>query len=492
VQQLSFIDSAFLMQESPRTPNHLCMLGLYDPSTAPNGKPSYEQILEKVEACLPVAPSLRRKLVRVPLGFDRPYWVEDPDFDVEFHVRQLALPRPGDWRQLCGQVARLHARPIDLNRPPWEMTVIEGLDSIEGLPKGCFGTVLKVHHSAIDGVSGVELLSAIHDLEADPEPGSMGDGWQPERLPSTPWLLRRAAVHAASNPVNAARLVVTSLPPLAGELVGKLRNRSPGLRVPRTRFNQKISAHRVFDEARCSLDDLKRVKAAVPGATVNDACLSIIGGAMRLYLDSLGELPEQSLVTLVPVSTRTPENAGQGGNQVSMMRVSMHTDMADPLARLAAIRDTTVEKKAAQRGLAVPVLLDVAQALPGALIGAAVRAMATFGDRGPVLANTIVTNVPGSAVPLYFLGAKMVRSTGCVPLVDGVGLFHCVSSYCGTFTFMVTACRDLLPDPEPYIACLRQSIDEHLRGAGGPHTRSRVPRAHPRATGGARARAAAS
>jgi diacylglycerol O-acyltransferase len=466
MQQLSFIDSAFLMQESPRTPNHLCMVGLYDPSTAPNGAPTFEQILGKVEACLAVAPSLRRKLVRVPLGFDRPYWVEDPDFDIEFHMRHLALPRPGDWRQFCVQVARLHARPIDLSRPPWEMTVIDGLDSIEQFPEGSFGTVLKVHHSAIDGVSGVELLGAIHDREPNPEVSPVDDGWRSETLPSTRWLLRRAAIHAATNPINAGRLVVSSAPPLARELVGKVWNRPPALRVPRTRFNQKISAHRVFDEARCSLDDLKLVKATVPGATVNDACLSIVGGAMRRYLVSLGELPEESLVTLVPVSTRTPEEAGTGGNQVSMMRVSMHTDIADPLGRLAAIRDTTAEKKAAQRGVAIPALLDIAQAVPGALIGAAVRAMASFGDRGPVLANTILTNVPGPPAPLYFLGAKLVRSTGCVPLVDGVGLFHCVSSYSGIFTFMITACRDLLPDPAPYIECLDASIDEHLWAAG--------------------------
>jgi hypothetical protein len=148
-----------------------------------------------------------------------------------------------------------------------------------------------------------------------------------------------------------------------------------------------------------------------------------------------------------------------------MMRVSMQTDITDPLARVDAIRATTAAKKAAQDGVAIPVLLDVAQAVPGALIGAAVRALGSFGDRGPVFSNTIVTNVPGSAVPLYFLGSKLVRSTGCVPLVDGVGLFHCVSSYCGTFTFMVTACRDLLPDPVSYIDCLNASIEEHLRAA---------------------------
>ena len=169
MHQLSVIDTTFLATETPRTPNHLCMVQIYDPSTAPDGKPSFDQILSKLADCLPAVPSLRRKLVRLPLDLDRPYWVDDVDFDLEFHVRNLALPRPGDWRQLRTQVARLHSRPLDITRPPWEMTVIDGVDELPGLPSGCFATVLKVHHAAIDGQSGVELLNVIHDFEPDIE-----------------------------------------------------------------------------------------------------------------------------------------------------------------------------------------------------------------------------------------------------------------------------------------------------------------------------------
>jgi len=465
MQQLSFIDNAFLLAENPRTPNHLCMVDVYDPSTAPYGPPTFEQILAKVQECLPVAPSLRRRAVNVPLDLDRAYWVEDPDFDLEFHVRHLALPRPGDWHQLCTQVARLHARPLDLSRPPWEMTVIDGLDSLASLPPGCFATVLKVHHAAIDGVSGVELLTAIHDLEPDQPKHLPADSWRPEVVPSAQWLVQQAMAHAVLNPINSARFVLANAPPLGRDLVRMVRRRSAPLRVVRTRFNQRVSAHRVFDEVRCPLGDLKRAKAAVPGATLNDVCLSIIGGAMHQYLDSVGEPPSEPLITLVPVSTRTPEQAGAGGNQVSMMRVSMHTDIADPVARLDAIRRETADKKAAQQGVAIPVLLDIARSLPGALIGTTMRNMSSFSDRAPVMANTIVTNVPGSPVPLYFLGSKAVRVTGCVPLTDGIGLFHCVSSYCGEFAFMVTADRDMLPDPAPYMRCLQDAIEQQARAA---------------------------
>jgi WS/DGAT/MGAT family acyltransferase len=468
VHQLNVIDTTFLATDTPRTPNHLCMVQIYDPSEAPGGKPGFDQILAKLADCLPVVPSLRRKLVRLPLDLDRPYWVDDLDFDLEFHVRHLALPRPGDWRQLRTQVARLHARPLDMTRPPWEMTVIDGLDSMPDLPPGCFASVLKVHHAAIDGQSGVELLNVIHDFDPDPPTAAQEPAdWNPEPPPTTAELLRRAGVHAIANPVQAVRMVASNASPLFREVVEAARPRRPrsGPRTVRTRFNERVSAHRTWEEARCTLTDMKRIKNLVPGATINDVCLSVVGGAMKSYLDELGESPSESLISLVPVSTRTPEQAAAGGNQISGMRVSLATDIDDPIERLAAIATETATKKAAQNGVAMPVLLEVAQALPGALIGAAVRGAGAFAGRGPVAANTVVTNVPGSQVPLYFLGCRMDHSTGCVPLMDGLGLFHCVSSLCGVFTFMFTADRDVMPDPEPYKEHLHRSIDAHIAAA---------------------------
>ncbi len=297
------------------------------------------------------------------------------------------------------------------------------------------------------------------------------------------------------NPLRALRTVMANLSPLASEAMAARRRRRPGPRVVRTRFNARVSAHRTWEEVRCPLEDMKRVKNHVPGASINDVCLSVVGGAMQAYLAELGEPPETPLVALVPVSTRTPEQAKGGGNQVSGMRVSMATDLADPLARLAAIHGETATKKAAQNGVAMPVLLEVARVLPGALIGAAVRSMSILSGRTPPPANTVVTNVPGSQVPLYFLGCELVRSTGCVPLMDGLGLIHCVSSFCGSFMFMFTADRDLMPDPEPYREHLARSIAEHIEASdlverkvgeptkrGPPSRRAPIKRAAPRTT----------
>jgi diacylglycerol O-acyltransferase / wax synthase len=465
MQQLSLTDTSFVVMETPRTPSHLSMVNIYDPSTAQDGPPTFAEISRSIEEHLSAAPSFRRKLVRVPLELDYPYWVEDDDFDLEFHMRHLALPRPGDWKQFRTQVARLTSRPLDLTRPPWEMTVIDGLDAIEGFPPGCFAMMLKIHHSAIDGVSGVELISAIHTIDPQEKVEVLRDSWKPEPTPSSFSLLSKAGVHSLTRPLEIARLIASNARPMIREVMDRTGTSDEGGEIPRTRLNQRVSAHRVWEEARRPLKDLKLVRRAVEGATINDVCLTVIAESMRRYLDSKGELPEESLLTMVPVSTRTAEQAGEGGNQISMMRPSLHTDVVDPIERLAAITKETREKKAAQEGVVMPVLLEAAQHLPGGLMGVAARAV-LMAPGTPVMANTIVTNVPGSPVPLYFLGSKLVRSTGCVPLADGIGLFHCVSSYCDEFVFMFTACRDAMPDFEFYKECLDAALEDIVNSVG--------------------------
>ena len=175
MHQLSGLDAPFINVETKSAPTHISSLSIYDQSTAPGGLVTFKGILSNIESRLHLADCFRRRLVEVPLGVDHPYWIEDPDFDPEFHVRHIALPKPGDWRQLCIQVARLHARPLDRGKPLWEMYVIEGLDGVEGMPPGSFALFTKVHHAAIDGVSGVEITAALHDLTPE------GHAMPPER-----------------------------------------------------------------------------------------------------------------------------------------------------------------------------------------------------------------------------------------------------------------------------------------------------------------------
>ena len=237
-----------------------------------------------------LAPTFRRRLTELPGGMHMPYWVDDPDFDLEYHVRHIALPQPGDWRQLCIQIARIHARQIDLRRPPWEMTVIEGLNSVPGVPRGAFAVGVKLHHCAADGMESVELLAALHDLAADsPHPAPPETPWEPGALPSTASLVSKTAVNIARYPLRAGSVVVpsalnavrqlTGLPAkLVGGVASALAPGSGSLFAPSTRFNGSATPHRVFEARFHDLADFQRIKARVPGATINDVAVAYVGG----------------------------------------------------------------------------------------------------------------------------------------------------------------------------------------------------------------------
>jgi WS/DGAT/MGAT family acyltransferase len=268
--------------------------------------------------------------------------------------------------------------------------------------------------------------------------------------------------------VRAVRVLGRTAPGALGKLgSGVLHGQRPGsgLPVPRTRFNATVSSHRVFEARFHDFADVRRIKSLVRGATVNDVALAYIGGALRHYLIEHGELPETSLVAACPVSIRTPDQVGQGGNMISMMRVALRSDLADPVERLTAIAATTAVDRARRNAVGAANLVEVAELLPGALLGLGSRAQVLMA-RGPRTANTMITNVPGSQVPLYFAGAEMVRSTGNGPIMHGLGLIHLVNTYVGEFSCAITADRDQLPDPAFYAACLQRSFDELLAAAG--------------------------
>src|SRR5690242_6453684 len=303
-----------LRAERPETPMQIQMLLIYDPSTAPSGKVTFKGILEEIDARLHLAPTFRRRLTDLPGGLHMPYWVDDPKFDLEYHVRHIALPQPGDWRQLCIQIARIHARQIDLRRPPWEMTIIEGLNAVPGVPPGSFAVGLKLHHCAADGMESVELLAALHDLAPDgPRPAPPETPWEPNELPSTSTLVSKTAVNIAQYPLRAGSVVLptalkavrqfSALPAkVAGGVAAALGPGSTSLFAPPTRFNGSASPHRVFEARFHDLADFQRIKATVPGATINDVAVAYVGGALRRYLQDHDELPEETLMTAVPAS----------------------------------------------------------------------------------------------------------------------------------------------------------------------------------------------
>ncbi len=460
MQQFNPIDAAMLFMERAATPFHVSFVSIYDPSTCPGRPPTFDDIVEAIDKCLPKVDTFRRKIVRVPFDIDYPYWIEDEDFDLQFHMRHLALPKPGDWAQFRNQVGRLIARPLDLSRSPWEMNIIEGLDNLEGMPAGCFATVLKVHHCAIDGQTGVALINALHSDNPKKKLRRVRDDWQPEPVPSDRELLRRATRKGLRRPLVMARLVLSNARALASSAFREIRSSDDdrSLSAPETIFSGEISPHRTFNSVLCPLDDLKQVRRAVEGATINDVCLTVVAEGMRRYLKAKRALPKESLVTVVPISTRTPEQAAGGGNQLTITRLSLHTDIADPIKRLAAIVADTREMKAMQEGVVMNVLLDVVHNLPGSLVGAAAKAAPLLATRATSFTNTLVTNVPGPAQPIYMLGAKALQMFGSMPLLDGASVLHCVGSYNGEFMFTFVACPVALQDPDLYRDCIADAV----------------------------------
>jgi diacylglycerol O-acyltransferase len=462
VQQLTAQDASFLYTETPKAPMSGGGLAIYDPSTAPE-KVTFKSLMRHIEDRLHLAPPFRRRVVMVPFDADYPWWIEDENFDIEFHVRHIALPEPGDWRQLCIQCARLISRPLDLSRPLWELYIIDGLDRVKGYPPGCFGVLSKVHHAAVDGASGTEIGTATQDLSPDaPTPAPPDVAWKGEREPSPAELLTWAGWSAATQPWRFLETWTTSgMADRLRQAAAAQGTAAPPAQVPRTRFNAVVSGHRVVDGVTFDLDAIRAMRAIAPGSTVNDVVLAIVGGALREYLLDKRELPDVSLTAMCPISLRS-ESDRTPGNQVGAMFVPLHTDVSDARARLQAVHASTAAAKELQNAVGARTLTDLNKFVPAATAALAGRMAATMSianENVPPPYNTVVTNVPGPQQPLYMAGARMVASYGFGMVHDNMGLMNVVSSYVGRLSVSLTADRDMMPDPAFYADCIQREHD---------------------------------
>jgi diacylglycerol O-acyltransferase / wax synthase len=464
MQQLSGQDAMFLHAELKGLPQHIGGVSIYRrPSRGP--RVDFQAIHDLLQARLHRSPIFRRKLATVPLGLGQPYWQEDGNFDLEYHLRHIALPKPGDWRQLCILAARLHAVPLARDKPLWEIYVIEGLDAVEGLPPDCFALLLKVHHAAMDGATGARFMGVLHDRSPDAPPPAEPPPWIVDR-PSALGMLGRAYLDSWRLPGKLWRM--------AGEMVPAVRRLQRGFaehqfehlgKLPHTRFQGTISPHRVVEAREFDFARLRAMKRAVPGATINDVMLTIVSGALRRYLEHHGELPLTSLATGCPVDVRGDADRDSGGNMVGFMILSLCSDIPDPRARLRTIHRKSLEAKAYAQALGPRIALDISELIPGSVLSVAVRAATLTGlAEKRVVMNTVVTNVPGPPFAQYLCGAELIRNLSLGPLFPGVGLFHIVYSTVqhgeGTVTLSFTACRQMLPDPAFYAQCLQDSHDE--------------------------------
>ena len=475
MRQLTSLDAQFLALETPRQSGHVAGLAILDPSTAPGGTLTCPDIQALVAERLPLLPPLRWRLAEVPLGLDYPYWVDDADFDLEFHVRELALPLPGDDHQLAEQVARIASRPLDRARPLWELYLIHGLRD------GYTAMLTKIHHALIDGMSGAEIMGLLLDLEptgrelpdAPPLPAEVG--------PGDLEMLRRGLQGLPRYPLRLARSLPTAMPniedtPFAalpgagtvGRLADRMRRTLGGderparekLVAPKTSFNGRISPHRRFAFGQLTLDDVKAVKNE-HGTTVNDVIVAICAGAVRRWLIEHDELPEEPLVAQIPVSVRTGDQVGTYGNRIMLMSAPLYTNVADPVERLQRTHESLKVMKERHRALPAELLQDANHFIPPAVFSRAARLTFRLSTSRPGRPtwNLVISNVPGPQFPLYCAGARLVANYPVSVITDGMGLNITVMSYCGHCDFGLVADRDQMPD----LWRVMTWLDEELR-----------------------------
>ena len=500
MRQLTALDAQFLAMESPRTTGHVSGLAIYDPSTAPGGTLTHKDICRLVSERLHLLPPFRWRLVPVPFGLDHPYWIEDPDFDLDFHIRETAVAPPGDDRHLAELVARIVGRPLDRTRPLWELYMIHGL------PEGRIGILTKIHHAVVDGVSGAEILSILLDLspEGREVPPPEKRRRRGERVPSQTEMLGRGLLGAPAQPIRAVATLPRMLPNLAGipgasqipgiaeltaltdRIVRALpgnpnRNalESPRRPVPRTRFNTRVSPHRRFAFASVSLDRVKAVKNEL-GITVNDAVVGLCATGLRRWLSERGELPKEPLVAMVPVSVRTEEQRGTFGNRVSAMFAPIPTDVADPRERLMQAHETLSSAKSRHRAVPAELLSDATRFIPPAVHASASRLTMEFGARFMPPINLVISNVPGPRVPLYMAGARLEGHYPVSVITHGVGLNITCMSYLDRIDFGIVVDHDQVDEAWSIMDAMSDALDELEAAIVPPKPKPKARKAAPK------------
>ena len=495
MRQLSGVDVSFLNMETPTIYGHVCSLNLFDATSAPGGaglEATRALLLQRLDQLTP----FRRRLVEVPLGLDMPYWIEDANFDIDFHVRHAAVPPPGTPQQLSEVVSRLIARPLDRSRPLWELYVLEGVDGGRLIAQ-----LTKIHHATIDGASGAMLLASLFDTDPDFRPSDTPVVWEGETEPTDLELLRRTAVEYMRRPEKLVRLSVRTLrevaaasrsgsiraladlmaQPMPGPMGRELRRRLrqqggqvtdrppalPPAAAPRTPWNRPVSGHRRFAYTSVPLEDARRVRRAL-GCTFNDVVMAVCSGALRRYLTRHDALPTEPLIAMVPVSVRSGGEGETFQNRVSALLAELATEESDPVERLRRVQRSMTRAKSDFDAIPAEALMDFTQFAPPAIAARAMRMYSRLriADRLNPPFNLIISNVPGPSEPLYAAGAQLEHFYPVSAVADGQGLNMTVQSYCGRLDFGFVACRELVPDLWDLVGDLHDSMDELLTAIG--------------------------
>jgi diacylglycerol O-acyltransferase len=461
MDRMTPLDAAFLELEDddPHASLHVASVAIFEGPT-----PSYDEVLRAVASKLPLIPRYRQKVRHVPFAIASPVWVDDPQFDLEYHVRETALPEPGGEPELRRLLGRLMSTRLDRERPLWETWVVDGLAD------GCWALVTKVHHCLVDGVAGIDLLTVLLDLSPNPPATSVVDTWVPRDEPSDVALVLDGVLATARQPLQAARQVVgLARHPLA--TAGRVAKVGHGLVMlglglrptPSTSLLGRLGSPRNYAFARGDLDDVRAIRHAF-GGTVNDVVLTVIAGGFRTLLESRGEDPSRHVVrSLVPVSVRTADARGRLDNRVSCMLADLPVEVADPVDRLRETMYRLVRVKLSGEATAGEGITALSGYLPFRPVNTGLHLAFRYFPQQ--FLTTVTTNVPGPQMPLYSGGRRLLELFPYVPIADRMRIGIAIFSYCGRLSFGVTADRASVPDIDVLTGGIEEAFGELLKRA---------------------------
>ena len=459
MERLNGIDSGFLNLETPVDHMHQGALLILDRGDEADAA-SLDHLQRMIDERLHLVPALRRRVVDVPFGIDHPYWIEDPDFDLDFHIRHIAVPPPGGRVQLSRLIGRLFANRLHRDRPLWEVYLIDGLAQNRA------AVLVKAHHAAVDPASGAELLATMLDFQANPT--KVGPGrrpWLPDRVPGAAEMMVRGMLSLARNPLR----VIEATPRVLANAFNLQRSmmapKGPApqtpFSAPRSPFNGALTPHRTTAWASLDLQTVRSLKNALE-CTVNDVVLAVVTGAARRYLLAQKKPVEAPLIALVPISVRAGSRWGEAEMHIAPLFAPLPVQTRNPLRRVAAIVEATRGTREVQDAIGADLLRDITQFAPPALAASAARMYGRLriADRVRPLFNLIVTNVPGPPMPLYLAGARVVHYYPLGSIYHAAGLSLSVQSLEERLDVGLVACREILPDPWPLADALPEALAE--------------------------------
>jgi diacylglycerol O-acyltransferase len=459
MEQLSGLDAAFVHQESRRSPMHVTAVLIYDIGADKSGAISRDELRGLSESRLAQFPVFRRKLHRVPMGMDTPYWVDVAAPDWLRHIRESTLAASAAWVDFQNHLSGFHSSQLDLEQPLWEMQLIHGLSGLPGLPAECQALALKVHHAAIDGMSLAAIIRGLHDESTDTSRP------QQKRMPrpSDIDLWSRANINYLGRQFKLIDTVRNLLPGLARAHESRKQfGDLPSIHNTGSLFNDRVGAARTTGAVLWPAAEVLQIKRAVRRVTLNDIALACVGGALRQYLGSRGKLSRKSLASGVPISLRNPGDKDAGGNKIATMVVGLATHIADPVERLRMVHRYAVAGKKQINALGSGTVMDISDSLTPGILAEGIRTLA-WASRivdVPVPFHTMISNVPGPQAQMFLGKAELIVPLGLGPIRDNLGLFHIVSGSRQMMSISFVACAELLPDASFYERCLADAFTE--------------------------------